>query len=88
MIEIAVIAAIMVFFLGQDQLKASTKAILGAEQKVSTATAKIESLVYPEKDLRCSKHEYGVHVFSTAPLIIYIDGFLSDDEAEHLIHIR
>lgn len=31
---------------------------------------------------------YQVHLLSRAPLVIYIENFLSDDEADHLVDIR
>ncbi|TKA80630.1 hypothetical protein B0A55_01868 [Friedmanniomyces simplex] len=49
--------------------------------------AKVESLVYPDPGLQCPEHNYQVHIFSTTPLIIYIDNFLSPEEATHLIDL-
>lgn len=31
---------------------------------------------------------YRVHILSQAPLVIYIEGFLSGDEADHLVNVR
>lgn len=38
----------------------------------------------------CPEQEgrYKVHIFSRVPLVIYIEGFLSEDEAEHLVRVR
>ncbi|OCK83903.1 hypothetical protein K432DRAFT_321289 [Lepidopterella palustris CBS 459.81] len=48
---------------------------------------KSEALVIPGKNLNCPRHEYIVHIFSREPLVVYIEGFLSDGEAEHLVEI-
>lgn len=36
----------------------------------------------------CPGAEYKVHILSHEPLVIYIENFLSDDEADHLVDIR
>jgi len=86
-LEVAAVAAIIYVFLGTPGLE---KVFPSGGKKIDTPKArpKIESLVYPEKDLQCASHGYEVHVFSTRPLVIYIDGFLSDEEAGHLVEIR
>jgi len=48
---------------------------------------KIESLVYPTRNLECPTHPLEVHIFSKAPLIIYIPNFVSDEESKHLVDI-
>jgi prolyl 4-hydroxylase len=47
-----------------------------------------EKLVFPEKDLFCPQHSFGTHILSTEPLVVYISGFLSEQEADHLVQIR
>lgn len=54
----------------------------------SDKKVKIEHLVYPSKNLTCPKHDYTTHIFSTSPLVIYIEDFLSAEEVEHLIALR
>lgn len=54
----------------------------------SDKKVKIEHLVYPSKNLTCPKHDYTTHIFSTSPLVIYIEDFLSAEEVEHLIGLR
>lgn len=83
----AAIAAVVYIFLGTPGFE---KVFLAGSRKIETpkARAKIESLVYPEKDLECASHGYEAHIFSTRPLVIYVDGFLSDEDAEHLVKIR
>lgn len=46
------------------------------------------SLVDPDEVLNCSSHPYNVHIFSRAPLVIYIESFLSNDEASHMVRER
>lgn len=48
---------------------------------------KSDSLVFPEDDLVCAPHAYNVRVLSREPLVVYIDGFLSKKEAEHLVNV-
>lgn len=47
-----------------------------------------EKLVVPDASLRCPHHSYETHILSTEPLVVYIPGFLSDAEADHLVEIR
>jgi prolyl 4-hydroxylase len=54
-----------------------------------TSVKKLENLVFPEKNLSCAEHAYkGVHVLSREPLVLYIDGFLSEEEARHVVGAR
>jgi len=86
--EVGVISAVIYFFLGTPGFPTSLISISSTQDNVPVSRAKIESLVYPPKDLQCPDRQYDVHVFSTTPLIVYIDGFLSDAEAEHLVASR
>jgi hypothetical protein len=47
-----------------------------------------ETLVFPEKVLKCPEHKYAVHILSRDPLVVYIEGFLSHEEAEHVVTMR
>ena len=50
---------------------------------------KLENLVIPEEDLQCREHTYkGVYVLSREPLVVYIEGFLNDEEARHIVDQR
>ncbi|KAF2109136.1 hypothetical protein BDV96DRAFT_503480 [Lophiotrema nucula] len=46
-----------------------------------------KSLVIPDKDLNCPKHDYTVHLLAREPLVIYIENFLSGDEARHVVEM-
>ena len=47
-----------------------------------------EKLVVPDANLACPPHSYETHILSTEPLVVYISGFVSDAEADHLVDIR
>ena len=88
-LEVAVISIVIYVFLGTPGLKTPAQHEPSVEEDVPVARAKAETLVYPDMmNLKCAKHELDMHVFSTDPLVIYIDGFLSDSEAQHLVAIR
>lgn len=46
---------------------------------------KSDSLVIPESNLTCPPHKFNVRILKREPLIVYIDGFLSDTETAHLV---
>jgi prolyl 4-hydroxylase len=90
-IEVSAIAVVIYAFLGAPGLNTSFLSSKSSTSiKPPTARAKIESLVYPDKNLSCEgrEHGYEVHIFSTRPLVMYIDGFLSDEEADELVELR
>lgn len=49
---------------------------------------KIESLMIPNPDLVCQEHGYKVHIFNRDPLVIYVEGFLTEEESKHIVKIR
>ena len=50
---------------------------------------KASELVIPESNLACGEHSFrGVHVLSREPLVVYLEGFLSEDEAQHVVDSR
>ena len=90
-LEVAVISAVIYVFLGAPGFPALATSTLSNEDSdvpVPIAQIKLDTLVSPDRNLDCPEHKYAVHVFSTAPLVVYIDGFLSDSEAEYLISQR
>jgi prolyl 4-hydroxylase len=55
----------------------------------SVDVGKLENLVIPEKNLSCKEHAYkGVYVLSREPLVVYIEGFLSEGEGEEVVKLR
>jgi prolyl 4-hydroxylase len=87
-VEVAAISVVIYIFLGAPGLSSSESGKSTVQDDVPLARAKVESLVYPDKDLKCPRHELDVHIFSASPLVVYLDGFLNNEEAEHLIDIR
>ncbi|KAK3726053.1 hypothetical protein LTR37_000201 [Vermiconidia calcicola] len=84
-LEVAVISTVIYVLLGTPGLPASFTGKSSSNKEIPISRAKTESLVYPSKDLSCPDHDVDIHIFSTSPLIIYIDGFVSESEAEHLV---
>ncbi|CAI9635341.1 unnamed protein product [Alternaria burnsii] len=63
----------------------SGSSILGAKKGVDTIS-KLENLVIPEKNLSCAAHAYkGVYVLSREPLVVYIEGFIGEEEAKEVV---
>jgi prolyl 4-hydroxylase len=89
-LEVAVISVVIYIFLGAPGISNSfSQPPSEVEDHIPAARAKAESLVYPDlKNIKCAEHSFDIHVFSTNPLVIYIDGFLSQDETKHLVEIR
>ena len=88
-VEVAVISIVIYVFLGTPGLPSSSiQQASNVHEDIPRSRAKVEALVYPDKDLKCPKHEVNVKVFSTSPLILYLDGFLSEHEANHFVDIR
>ncbi|KAF2214706.1 hypothetical protein CERZMDRAFT_36869 [Cercospora zeae-maydis SCOH1-5] len=91
-LEIAVISLVIYFLVGAPGISSpstsssqDTKTEPNKSFSASNSKAKVEHLVYPSKDLQCPRHEYTAHIYSTSPLMVYIDNFLSETEVEHLI---
>ena len=50
---------------------------------------KAATLVIPEGNLSCPEHGFkGVHVLSREPLVVYIEGFLGEEEVRHVVEER
>ena len=91
-LEVGLISAVLYILIGAPGLPFRIfhdgQSTRSAEIDVPVARASTESLVYPDKGLKCSSYNVGIHLFSTSPLIIYINDFLSESETKHLIDIR
>lgn len=87
--EWAAILAVLALFFGGTQLQSFFQTTNHDREDAPVSQDKIESLVYPDKNLQCPSHDYGdIHIFSRSPLIIYIPNFISDEESQHLIDLR
>lgn len=59
---------------------------LGAQ---SDGKANLENLVIPERNLSCAAHAYkGVYLMSREPLVVYIEGFVSEEEGKEVVELR
>lgn len=55
----------------------------------SMSPQKLESLVIPDANLTCDEHAFkSVHVLSREPLVVYIEGFLGEKEANEVVELR
>lgn len=60
-----------------------------ASARSTTSLDHLDSLVIPEPNLLCEEHGHrGVFVLSREPLVVYIEGFLSDEEAQEVVKLR
>ena len=88
-LELAAITSVLYIFLGAPGLsgfltsEGQNKIVVKPKSNIRP-----ESLIYPDADLECPEHGYDVHIYSTKPLIIYIDNFLSHKEADALVDLR
>ncbi|KAF2138502.1 uncharacterized protein K452DRAFT_321071 [Aplosporella prunicola CBS 121167] len=60
-----------------------------ATESADTVTEFINSdrLAIPDESLVCPEHHYQTHILNRDPLVIYIEDFLSGEEAKHIIDI-
>lgn len=97
-LEMAIISMVIYILVGAPGISSLSSSSSHDNSDSDSATSglfsnsdkkvKIEHLVYPSKNLTCPKHDYTTHIFSTSPLVIYIEDFLSAEEVEHLIALR
>jgi prolyl 4-hydroxylase len=45
-------------------------------------------LIASDEPLSCPDHSYNTFILSHEPLMVYIEGFLSEEERKHLLKIR
>ena len=95
LVQYVVLAGVAYFLAGaplSSSLTTSTSPSSTAHSAAGNAAAesrKPDSLVIPEANLTCSPHAYrGVYVLSREPLVVYIEGFLSDTEAKEVVQTR
>ncbi|KAK6436627.1 hypothetical protein LTR95_007183 [Oleoguttula sp. CCFEE 5521] len=86
-VELVLAALVLYIIVGAPGLGAIALSRYVTSEIATSATgyASNSTLITPSPDLHCVEHKYEARVFSTRPLIIYIDGFLSESEAAHLI---
>jgi prolyl 4-hydroxylase len=92
-IQYAVLAGVAYILAGAPFLSIVTPYSGVSPQSASVQSSanvdRLDSLVIPEANLSCSKHSLnGISVLSREPLVVYIEGFLSDWEAKELVRLR
>lgn len=56
---------------------------------LNTSPDQLRDIVIPTDNLSCHEHAYtGVHVLSREPLVVYIEGFLSEAERREVLAMR
>lgn len=48
---------------------------------------KTDSLVIPDPNVVCEPHGYNIRILSQEPLVVYVENFLSQEEADHLVDV-
>lgn len=85
---VTILGVIYLFFGGQLSGVFQSQPADQNDEILPISPEKSESLVYPDPALKCRHHPYNVHIFSSSPLIIYIESFLSEEESQHMIEAR
>ena len=86
-LQFAVIA-VLGYILAGTPLQSLLSPVPTAEQSSVFALHGDQVLVVPDKNLSCARHDYTVHLLAREPLVIYIEDFLSADEAKHVVEMR
>ncbi|KAF2854594.1 hypothetical protein T440DRAFT_464740 [Plenodomus tracheiphilus IPT5] len=85
------LAGVGVFLAGAPLLSVvmpnSSIAFQRSETSPAT-TEKLESLAYPDASLECADHRAkGVYILSREPLVVYIEGFVGEEEAQEIVKL-
>ena len=88
--ELLILSIPLYLFLIAPFISAYFPSIVGEGPSSSSSYQsfeKTESLIIPDPNLTCDPSKYNVRILSREPLVVYIEGFLQTDEADHLIDI-
>jgi prolyl 4-hydroxylase len=91
LIQYAFMAAVVFVLAGAPLSSLISELYSGGASEVESPAhfRKLDNLAIPEANLSCSQHAFkGVYVLNREPLVVYIEGFLSDKEAKHVIGVR
>jgi prolyl 4-hydroxylase len=92
LVQYAFLAAIVYVLAGAPLSSLLSDSYSGGASVAKNSAAsvkKLETVVFPNADLKCAEHTYkGVYVLSREPLVVYIEGFLGKEEAEHVVGVR
>ncbi|TKX18207.1 2OG-Fe(II) oxygenase-like protein 8 [Elsinoe australis] len=83
--EYAAILAVLFAFFGGINFSKRDGSDKREEWASRSSVDKTQSLVFPDGELVCPQHNFDVHIFSVAPLIIHVSNFVTQEEARHLI---
>lgn len=88
---VGLLACALVLYTPLSQLLLSPHAAVAPQMRRAPRPAINESLLALDDwpgNLSCEDAGYAVHLFSKAPLVVYIEDFLSASERAHLLEIR
>jgi prolyl 4-hydroxylase len=91
LLQYAFVAAIVYILAGAPLSNLISDVYSGGASEVEgpAILGTLEDLAIPEANLSCSEHAFkGVYVLNREPLVVYIEGFLSDAEADHVVDVR
>lgn len=87
-VEYSLISAALYIFVLSPLLRIYFPSlIVGDQVSQYQSFEKTDALVIPDPGLVCEPHGYDVRILSREPLVVYVEMFLSRDEAEHLVNI-
>jgi len=90
-LQYVVIAVLGYIFAGAplaSMIFGSGKGKEAGEQRQAFDGDKSGSLVVPDPELFCEEHGYEAMILESEPLVVYVKGFLSAEEREHLVKLR
>lgn len=86
LIEYAFISIPVYLFILSPLLKTIVPSLFSDTGSVNYQSFELsDSLVIPDNNLTCAPHKFNVRILHREPLILYIDGFLSESETAHLV---
>jgi prolyl 4-hydroxylase len=86
-LEYVLLCIPLYIFIGSPLLKVIAPSFFGSTGDATYQSFEnTDALVFPDEGLSCPPHTYNVRVLSREPLVVYIDGFLSEKEADHMIN--
>ncbi|KAE9988910.1 hypothetical protein EG328_005620 [Venturia inaequalis] len=86
-IEYAFISIPVYLFVLSPLLKTIAPSLFSDTTSITYQSFELsDSLVIPNDNLTCPPHKFNVRILNRAPLIVYIDGFLSEKETTHLLN--
>jgi prolyl 4-hydroxylase len=89
LVQYALVAALVYVLAGAPLSSLISELYYGGEVQSPVHIGVLENLAIPEANLSCSEHAFkGIYVLNREPLVVYIEGFLSEEEAEHVVSVR